>query len=56
MMKAVVINEFGGPNVLKVEQVRIPQVEKGKCVIKLHACGVNPVLQSIIYWNYNLVG
>lgn len=42
-MKAIVMNEFGDVNVLKVQNVKRPDVEKGTCVIQLHACGVNPV-------------
>jgi hypothetical protein len=42
-MQAVVMREFGEPSVMKVETISRPVSEKGKCVIQLHACGVNPV-------------
>jgi NADPH:quinone reductase len=42
-MRAVVMREFGDPSVLKMETVEMPQISSGKCVVQLHACGVNPV-------------
>ncbi|XP_022069377.1 quinone oxidoreductase-like [Acanthochromis polyacanthus] len=42
-MKAVRVSEFGAPSVLKVASVSIPQPGIGKVLIRVHACGVNPV-------------
>ena len=42
-MKAVRIHEFGGPEVLRYEDVPIPQPDKGEIRVKVIASGVNPV-------------
>lgn len=42
-MKAIVIRQFGDPDVLKLEDVPTPAVEPGTALIRLHAVGVNPV-------------
>jgi len=41
-MKAVRIHEFGGPNVLKYEDVPMPQPGPGEIRIQVIAAGVNP--------------
>ena len=51
-MKAIRIHEFGGPEVLKLEEVPDPKPGPGQVVVKLHAVGVNPVetyIRSGIY-------
>ena len=40
-MKAVVIREAGGPNVLKVEKLPVPDVKPGWILIRVHAFGLN---------------
>jgi NADPH2:quinone reductase len=40
-MKAVVIHEVGGPEVLKIEERPIPAVEPGKVLIEIKAFGLN---------------
>jgi NADPH:quinone reductase-like Zn-dependent oxidoreductase len=40
-MKAVVIHETGGPEVLKIEEREIPSVEPGKVLIRIKAFGLN---------------
>jgi NADPH2:quinone reductase len=43
MMKAIRVNEFGGPEVLKVEDVPDLQAGAGQVVVRVKAAGVNPV-------------
>ena len=40
-MKAVVIYEDGGPEMLKLEQRTVPKPEKGKTLVKVKAFGLN---------------
>jgi NADPH:quinone reductase len=42
-MKAIRVKEFGGPEVLKLEEVPDPKPGAGQLVIRIHAIGVNPV-------------
>jgi len=42
-MKAIRVHEFGGPEVLKLEDVPDLQPESGQVVVRIHAAGVNPV-------------
>lgn len=41
-MKAVVVEVFGGPEVLKLVELPEPQPGKGEVRIRVHAAGVNP--------------
>ncbi|XP_053549323.1 quinone oxidoreductase isoform X2 [Bombina bombina] len=44
LMRAVQVFEFGEPDVLKVhEDVPVPIPGKNQVLIKVHACGINPV-------------
>jgi len=47
-MKAIRINEFGGPNVLKLEETELPQIKADEVLIKVYASSVNPVDHKII--------
>ncbi len=41
-MKAILIREFGGPEVMKLEEVDTPKPSAGKVLVRIHAAGVNP--------------
>ena len=41
-MKAILAREFGGPDVLKLEEVPDPVPSAGQVRVRLHAVGVNP--------------
>ena len=41
-MKAIQVAEFGGPEVLKLNEVPIPKPEAGQVLVKVYAAGVNP--------------
>ena len=43
MMKAVVLHEHGGPNVLKYENVPRPEPKADEVLVRVMAAGVNPV-------------
>ena len=42
-MKAIHVHEFGGPDVLRLEEVPTPQPGPGEMLVRMHAVGVNPV-------------
>ncbi len=42
-MKAIVVREFGGPDVMQLADVADPVAGPGQVVVKVHAVGVNPV-------------
>ena len=42
-MKAIVVRAFGGPEVLKIEDVPAPSAGPGQVLIRVKAVGVNPV-------------
>jgi NADPH2:quinone reductase len=41
-MKAIVVHQFGGPEVLKLEEVPKPKPAAGQVLVRIHAAGVNP--------------
>src|SRR5256714_12540157 len=43
MMKAVVANEYGGPQVLKYQDVPKPEPKQDEILVRVIAAGVNPV-------------
>ena len=41
-MKAILVHEFGGPEVLKLEEIPTPKPAAGQVLVRIHAAGVNP--------------
>jgi NADPH2:quinone reductase len=41
-MKAIVVHEFGGPEVLKLEEIPTPKPAAGQVLVRIHGVGVNP--------------
>jgi NADPH2:quinone reductase len=41
-MKAIVVHEFGGPEVLRLEEISTPRPAAGQVLVRVHAAGVNP--------------
>lgn len=42
-MKAVRVSEYGGPDVLQVQEVPKPTVGQGQLLLEVIACGINPL-------------
>ena len=42
-MKAIRVHEFGGPEVLRLEEVPTPQPGPGQVLVRIRGVGVNPV-------------
>ena len=42
-MKAISVEEFGGPEVMKLVELPRPQPGPGQVLVRIHAAGVNPV-------------
>jgi len=42
-MKAIRVHEFGGPEVLRLEEVPMPRPGPSQVLVRMHAVGVNPV-------------
>src|SRR5438067_9113195 len=42
-MKAVRIHAYGGPDVLRLEEVERPEPRANEILVRVHAAGVNPV-------------
>jgi NADPH2:quinone reductase len=41
-MKAIRVHDFGGPEVLRLEELPTPKPSKGEVLVRVHAIGVNP--------------
>lgn len=41
-MKAIRFHEFGGPDVLRYEEVTRPELKPGEVLVRVHAIGINP--------------
>jgi NADPH2:quinone reductase len=42
-MKAIRVHEHGGPEVLKLEEIAVPEPKEGQVLVRVKAIGVNPV-------------
>ena len=42
-MKSIIVHEYGGPEVMKLEDVPTPEPGPGQVLVKIEAAGVNPV-------------
>lgn len=51
-MKAILVREFGGPEVLKLEEVPAPKPGPGQILVRIHAAGVNPADTYVRTGNY----
>lgn len=51
-MKAIRVEEFGGPEVLRLQEVPDLQLERGQVLVRLHMIGVNPVETYLRTGNY----
>jgi NADPH2:quinone reductase len=54
MMKAIRVHEFGGPEVMKLEDVPDLQPGPSQVVVRIHAAGVNPVESYVRTGTYAL--
>jgi NADPH:quinone reductase-like Zn-dependent oxidoreductase len=52
MMKAVVIHEYGGPEVLKLEDLPRPEPKENEVLVRVIASGVNPADPLIVSGKY----
>lgn len=42
-MKAVVINQYGAPEVLQLQDIPIPQIKSDQMLVKVYASSINPI-------------
>ncbi len=42
-MKALAINQYGGPEQLQIIETALPAPDRGEALVRVHAAGVNPV-------------
>jgi NADPH:quinone reductase-like Zn-dependent oxidoreductase len=54
-MKALVLNQYGGPEQLQMQEMGIPQIKSGEVLVRIHAAGVNPVDYKIRNGSMKLV-
>src|SRR4051812_34500647 len=51
-MKAIIVNELGPPEVMKIEDVPTPEARGSEVLVRVRAVGVNPVETYIRAGNY----
>lgn len=42
-MKAIIVREFGAPEVMRLEEIETPEVNENQVLVRIKAAGVNPV-------------
>ncbi|MFP4093326.1 MAG: NADP-dependent oxidoreductase [Cyclobacteriaceae bacterium] len=42
-MKAIVLEEFGGPEQLKIKDIEVPQIQSSELLVEVKAAGINPI-------------
>src|SRR4051812_12939776 len=42
-MKAIIVREFGTPEVMRLEEVSTPEVSASQILVRVKAAGINPV-------------
>src|SRR5436309_11263647 len=52
MMKAVVVHEYGGPEMLKYEDAPLPEPKENEVLVQVMASGVNPADPLILGGKY----
>ena len=40
--RAIMLHEFGGPEVLRYEETLLPELKPGEVLVCVHAIGINP--------------
>ena len=50
MMKAVVVHEYGGPEMLKYEDAPRPEPKENEMLVRMIAAGVNPSCHRSVSW------
>ncbi|PYL95667.1 MAG: hypothetical protein DME28_01695 [Verrucomicrobia bacterium] len=51
-MKAIVAHEYGGPEVLKYEEMPVPEPKENEILVRVIASGVNPADPLILNGKY----
>ena len=46
-MKSIIVREYGGPEVMKLEDVDVPEPAAGQVLVKIEAAGVNPAANIV---------
>jgi NADPH:quinone reductase-like Zn-dependent oxidoreductase len=41
-MNAIRLHEFGGPEVLRLDEITVPELKPGEVLVRVHAAGINP--------------
>src|ERR1700730_16010540 len=52
MMKAIVVHNYGGPEVLKYEDAPVPEPKENEVLVRVIASGVNPADPLIVCRKY----
>ena len=54
LMKAIIVSQFGGPDVLQLGERARPEAGSGEVLVRLDAVGINPVETYIRSGTYNV--